>query len=142
MPARRLALASVILLSAACSAGEAVSVRDAVYRPPLGQGSVSAAYLTLTSKSPDRLIGASSPAAGAIEIHTMQRTGDVVRMRRLDGVDLPAGRPVRFEPGGLHLMLIDLEDEGENAAIAITFELESGAKVTSKFERAGAGVLD
>jgi len=91
----------------------------------------AAAFLTLTNAGPvaDRLVGAASPAAGRIEIHTMSMHDGVMRMRPVDGVDLPAGATVALAPGGLHLMLFELAGP---LAAGGHFDL------TLRFEHAGA----
>ena len=74
------------------------------------QQKVGGAYVTLTSPAGDRLLGASSPVAGRVEMHEMQVEGTVMRMRELaDGLPLPAGQAVSLAPGGNHLMLVDLK---------------------------------
>ncbi len=94
------------------------------------RGGSGAAFLTLknTGAAPDRLLSASSPAAGRVELHSMVRDGDVMRMREQPAIALPPGQEVVLRPGGLHVMLLGL-----NAA------LEQGASVplTLRFERAG-----
>jgi copper(I)-binding protein len=73
------------------------------------QGQVSSgAYMTLTAREPLTLTGASSPAAAIVEIHQMKLEGDVMKMRAIDQLALPAGRPVELKPGGYHIMLMDL----------------------------------
>jgi periplasmic copper chaperone A len=73
-----------------------------------GQAS-SGAYMTFQAREPLTLVGAASPAAGIIEIHQMKMEGDVMKMRAVDTLDLPAGQPVEFKPGGYHFMLMDLK---------------------------------
>jgi periplasmic copper chaperone A len=70
----------------------------------------SAVYLNLrnTSREADRLVGVESPVARTAEIHHSQLEDGIVRMRRVDGISLDAGETVEFRPGGLHLMLIDV----------------------------------
>ncbi len=73
------------------------------------QQKVGGAYVTLTSPVDDRLMGASSPAAGRAGVHEMIMDGQVMRMReQKDGIALPAGKPVALTPGGYHIMLMDL----------------------------------
>lgn len=57
----------------------------------------------------DRLVGGSTPVARDVEIHSMTMDGAVMRMRRQDGVDIPADRETKLEPGGTHLMLVGLK---------------------------------
>ncbi len=47
--------------------------------------------------------------AGVAEVHEMKLEGDVMKMRALPGLDLPAGKAVELKPGGYHLMLMDLK---------------------------------
>jgi copper(I)-binding protein len=64
-------------------------------------------YVTLTARADDRLVGVDTTAADHGEIHTMDMTGGVMRMRRLaDGLALPAGKAVELRPGSFHVMVI------------------------------------
>ena len=87
-----------------------------------------AAYLTIENagSEPDRLVGASSPAAKSVEIHEMVDDGGTMRMRPLaDGLAIPANATTALEPGGYHIMLIGLvEDltEGDIYDLTLTFE--------------------
>ncbi|MEZ5614803.1 MAG: copper chaperone PCu(A)C [Rhodocyclaceae bacterium] len=69
---------------------------------------VAAAYLTLESPKDARVVSAESDVAGTVQFHAMSMQGDVMRMRRLETLDLPAGRPLRLAPGGIHMMLTGL----------------------------------
>jgi copper(I)-binding protein len=55
------------------------------------------------------LVAAESPAAGAVEIHAMRMEGNVMRMRAIGSLELPAGQTVELKPGGYHAMLLDLK---------------------------------
>jgi copper(I)-binding protein len=57
----------------------------------------------------DRLVGASSSVAERVELHTMRMEGDVMRMRRVEGIDVPANGHVEMGPGGHHLMFMGLK---------------------------------
>lgn len=108
----KLVLALVPLaLAAACSpapkAPATVAIADAWCRPTPAGALAGACYLTLTASADDRLTGVATPVAGRGEIHSMDMTGGVMRMRKLDdGVALPTGKPVALKPGAEHLMLI------------------------------------
>ena len=85
-----------------------------------------AAYVTIANEGEraDRLAGASSAIAGRVEIHVHEQAGEMMAMRRLDGLDLPPGEYVRLAPGGMHLMLIGLEHPLENGGrftVRLTF---------------------
>jgi copper(I)-binding protein len=60
-------------------------------------------------RQPDRLVGGSTPAARAVEIHAMHMDGDVMRMRRQDGMAIAPGSAAELQPGGTHLMLVGLK---------------------------------
>ena len=102
---------------------EGLFARATLPRAPNG-----GAYFSLTNTGPadDRLIGASTSIAGEVQIHSSTVEGDVMRMREVpDGVLLPAGETVTFEPSGLHLMLVGLNQplvEGEAFPLTLQFE--------------------
>jgi periplasmic copper chaperone A len=102
-----------------------------------------AVFLTLENKgdADDRLVGAATPRAGVTEIHTHTMDDGVMRMRKIDGVDVPAGTPVAFAPGGLHFMLIGLTaplKEGETFPLTLTFEKAGAVEVMVLVEKRGS----
>lgn len=125
-------MAAIVITAAAVAAlSRAAEVNlnlsDAWARPTLGAGRTSAAYVTVTNmgSADDRLVAAGLPGAASVEIHTAGMENGVMRMRRLEGVDIPAGESVRFAPGGLHIMIIGLEDplvEGDTVPLTLVFE--------------------
>ena len=121
--------AALLALAPAAPAGAqgAIEVAGAWAPASAGDARAGAVYLEIRNRGAgdDRLIGASSPAAAAAELHTHVVTGDVVRMRRLDGVVLPAGGAVRFAPGGRHVMLIGLRRKltaGGRLSLTLVFD--------------------
>jgi copper(I)-binding protein len=130
----RLALTVALLaLTAAGSAGaEPVTATAAWIRATPPGARTAAAYLTLTNAGPaDRLLGATTPAARAVEVHTHVMEGAMHRMVPLADLPLPAGAAVRLEPGALHLMLVDL-----------AAPLEAGAQVVLSLRFAVSGALE
>jgi copper(I)-binding protein len=105
-----------------------------------------AAYLTVTNDggAADRLIEAQSPVAGRVELHTHEVDSEgVMRMREVDGIDLPAGETIALRPGGLHVMLIGLGDrlvEGEAFALTLVFEQAGPVEVEVQVESVTFGV--
>lgn len=132
---RRLAMAILAIVVAACSGGQtaAVTIENAQYRPPLVDGGSGVAYFSITSGVADRIVGVSSPLAKAVEIHESRSTGGMAAMERREAVDLAAGNPVIFGPGGLHLMVIAPQPLPATATFPIQIELESGAVQTISF---------
>ena len=86
-----------------------VAIKDAWVRTTVPGQKASGAFMTLTSKADLKLVGASSPVAGVTEVHEMKMSGDVMQMRAIPSLDLPAGKAVALRPGGLHVMLLDLK---------------------------------
>jgi copper(I)-binding protein len=76
-------------------------------------------------KEADRLVSASSPVAGRVEIHEMAMDGGIMTMRAVKGIDLKPGATVELRPGGYHVMLEDLKQplkDGEQIPLVLTFE--------------------
>jgi hypothetical protein len=101
-----------------------LTIGGAAVRPPLGGLTTAAGYMTIRNDGDegDRLIGAASPAATSIELHTHRMDGGVARMERVEQVDVPAHATVTFAPGGLHLMLFGFRGEGRSATVTLRFE--------------------
>ncbi|KAA1179858.1 copper chaperone PCu(A)C [Rhizobium tropici] len=106
-------------------------VRAMVPGAPVGGG-----YMTITNtgNTDDRLVAASSPRAGTVQIHEMRMDEDIMVMRELaDGLPIPAGKTIELKPGGYHVMFMKVTDrfiEGQTV------------KATLKFEKAGSVDID
>lgn len=103
-----------------------VSVKDAWIRGTVQGQSATGAYMELTGKSNARLVGVASPAARIAEVHNMTMEKGVMKMFPVEGIDLPAGKPVKLAPGGYHVMLMDLQKPlkaGDRVPLKLTFEL-------------------
>ena len=93
------------------------------------------AFMKITARQPMQLIGVSSPVAGTAEVHEMKMEGDIMRMRQVAKVDLPAGRTVEFKPGGYHLMLMDLKQALKpGTAVPLTLVFRDANGVERKLE--------
>jgi copper(I)-binding protein len=95
-----------------------------------------------TGKAADRLVGASTPAAERVELHTMAMDGNVMRMREVAAIDLPPGQTVALEPGRLHLMLMGLKSPlkaDTKVPLTLKFEKAGEVQVELKVEAADAG---
>ena len=100
-------LAAAVFASAAAHAQ--VTVADAWVRTTVAQQTTTAAYMTITSAHGGKLVEASSPVAASAEVHEMKMAGDMMKMRAVDALPLPAGKPVELKPNGLHMMLVGLK---------------------------------
>lgn len=125
----RALVAAAFLASAASLPAWAasVSVTDAWARATMPGQKVSAAYMQIRADAPARLLSATSPVVPRVEVHEMKMDGSVMRMRQLQAVELPAGKTVSLEPGGLHIMLMNLPKPiAAGDVIPLTLVIESG----------------
>ncbi|XDZ66297.1 copper chaperone PCu(A)C [Alphaproteobacteria bacterium LSUCC0684] len=101
---------------------------DARIRMAVPGANVTAAYVTITNtgSQAEYLLGAETEIARRVEIHRMEMSGDVMRMRPLgEPLEIKPGETVTLEAGGLHLMLMDLtqrKKKGETAPLSLVFE--------------------
>jgi len=142
MVLKRLAIAGCLLISAtALAQPRQVDIKDAWARATPGKAENGAAYLTIVSPTPDRLVAVSSPAAKKASLHTMTMDGGVMKMRPLDGLDVPANQPVTLKPGGIHIMLQGLNEPlqaGKSFPLTLTFEKAGERQIEVAVEKAGA----
>jgi periplasmic copper chaperone A len=139
MPTRAVFFAvfsAFIGLSAAAQVKPAdVTVKDAWVRTTVPGQKGTGAFMSITAKSDLRLVGASSAVAGVTEVHEMKMNGDIMQMRAVSGVDLPAGKVVALQPGGFHVMLLDLKTAlPKNATVPLTLLFKDAKGVESKVE--------
>lgn len=121
-----LAQAASFVLSAAAFAQ--VTVSDPWIRATVPVQKVTGAFMRLQSATPARLVGVQSEIAGRAELHEMAMDGQTMRMRRVDAVALPAGKPVDLASGGHHIMLFDLKRQvKEGESVALTLQVQDAA---------------
>jgi periplasmic copper chaperone A len=140
MPSLRLAtlLLALPLVAAAAEPGAEgragdVVIADAWARATLGPVRNSAAYMTLANHGtvPDRLIAAASPAARKAELHVHLHEGGIVRMRPVAAIEVAPGEATVLQPGGLHVMLVDLDGPlAPGDRLTLTLAFETGGPVT------------
>jgi copper(I)-binding protein len=103
---------------------------------------VGAGFMQLKNAgAADRVIGASSPVAGRVEMHVTVREGEVMKMREVNAFDLPAGGTYELKPGGAHLMLMDLKrplKKGETVPLTLKLEKGGELKLELQVEELGA----
>lgn len=108
------------------------AVSDAWVRSVPPAARMTAGYLSIHNPGPDALVivGVESPMFAAIEMHSSDVVDGVSRMRQQQTVRVPAGETVRFEPGGLHLMLMQPADAiPSSGEIEMALVLESGERL-------------
>ena len=118
------------------------SVKEPWVRATVPRQKSTAAYMEITAPRAGRLLEASSPLAGVVEIHEMRMENNVMRMRAVAALELPAGRPVELKPGGYHIMLMDLRGhlrEGDEVPMTLLIEYRNGVRETIKIDAAVRG---
>lgn len=117
------------------SGASAITVRDAWVHAIAGSSGITGAFMIIENSggAADRLLsaGVSAEIAGAVEIHeTTVGEDQAMRMRPVEGVDVPAGGSVKLEPGGIHLMLLDMKrDLTPGGALTLTLTFASGVQL-------------
>lgn len=142
---------SLAMALAACGSAEAVSADGAWARTSPMMATAGAVYMNLTSEETDRLVGASvdTSIAATTEVHETVETGahmgddgegddmggkgdmsemegmGAMTMQEVESIELPAGQTINLEPGGFHIMLLDLAEPlevGDTFDVTLDFE--------------------
>ena len=140
MTTRRFLLGAMLLAPAAARAQTPAVTVENPWTRAARAGGQGAGFLTLRSAGGDRLLSASSPAANRVELHTHLRDGDVMRMRPVENIELPAGTAVTLQPGGFHLMFMGLKQPFEQGGqVPVTLVFERAGSMTIQLPVQGAG---
>lgn len=129
---RRYAMVGLALVAQAAVAAE-VKVENAWMRATAPGQQVAGAFMDITSPVDAKLVGAASPVAGSMEVHSMRMNQGVMEMREIKALALPKNKTVRLAPGGFHLMLFDLKQAmkpGETVPITLTIETADKKRAT------------
>lgn len=133
-----------VLVSTAVTAGhEHIQVSAAWSRevPPVSD--VGVVYFTVSNHGHviDRLVGISTPKARKAEMHTSSMEDGVMKMRRLEAIEVSPGEPAVFQPGGNHGMLMQLTSplvKGERFPLTLQFERAGAVQVMVEVKHIGA----
>ena len=107
--------------------GEGIEVQEAWARPG-ADGRMIAAYFLISNfnSEDDVLTSIETEVAQNAEVHeSYEREEGMMSMRDVPRLDLPAQSTVRFEQGGLHVMLMQLTrklSDGDTFKLTLTFE--------------------
>jgi len=101
-------LAAAALLAACSTAQPPITAADIRISRPAGDSAMAAGYLTLTNntRNPVTITRVTSPQFESVAMHETVIEDGVAHMRAIGNLTLAPGEPVRFEPGGKHLMLM------------------------------------
>ena len=128
-------LAAVLASAPAWAQTAAVKVEGAWARASVQGQKATGAFMRLTAQDSARLVRAESPAAGITEVHEMKMEGDIMKMRAIPALDLPAGKTVELKPGGYHVMLLDLKAPlAKDTSVPLTLVFQDAKGVESKLD--------
>ncbi|XBQ16774.1 MAG: copper chaperone PCu(A)C [Oceanicaulis sp.] len=115
-----------------------LAVTSGWVRNPPGGRQVTAGFVTITG-GPARLSYVESAEAERVEMHTMAMEGDVMRMRQVEGMDVPANGALELATGGDHLMIFGLTPEAAaDGELALTFTFDDGRSIQAALPFADA----
>ena len=129
------AIVAALLSAPAWAQTAAVKVEGAWARASVQGQKATGAFMRLTAKDSARLVRAESPAAGLAEVHEMKMEGDIMKMRAVPALDLPAGKTVELKPGGYHVMLLDLKAPlAKGSAVPLTLVFQDAQGTESRLD--------
>ncbi len=104
---------------------------------------VAAGYMEIrnSGRQPDRLLSASTPLAKRVEMHGTERDGEVMKMREVKALEIPARERYELRPGGAHLMLVDIAQplkKGERFRLRLRFERAGDLEVELEVQDLGS----
>ncbi len=131
----KLAVLAVLFSGIITSVQAQVTVKEAWVRATVAQQKASGAFMQISSVKDAKLVEVRSPVAGIAELHKMEMNDNVMKMRQIDSVDLPAGKTVELKPGAFHVMLLDLKGQIKDGDIVpLTLVIEGKDKKRETLE--------
>lgn len=131
---RRLALVVLLLFPLlSCGQSAKLEVKDAWTRDTVGRTVNAAIFMVITSQRGDRLVGASTSIAQKTDLMTIAGGNGAMEMKYVQGIDIPANKPVSLNPGGLHVWLAGLKQPlraGQTFPLFLKFEKAGQRQVT------------
>jgi hypothetical protein len=132
-------VAALAMVASACGGDAEIEVSDVWARTSARTQDAGAVYMTISGgEADDRLIGVSvsSNVAGMAQIHETSMDDDgVMMMQPVVEIGVPADGEVMLEPGGFHVMLMNLADPletGETIDVTLTFEDAGTVEVSAE----------
>ncbi|MBT9503043.1 MAG: copper chaperone PCu(A)C [Burkholderiaceae bacterium] len=124
-------LATLLGAALMATASAQVTVKDPWVRATVAQQKATGAFMQLTAAKDTRLVSVSTSLTAMAEVHEMAMDNNVMKMRQIPALDLPAGKAVELKPGGYHLMLMDLKQQvkaGDTVPLTLVFEDKAGKR--------------
>lgn len=123
------------LATLASNAHAQVAVSNAWVRATVPGQQATGMFGTFTAKQDSTLVSASSPVASTVEVHEMKMEGDVMKMRAIPALALPAGQAVALKPGSYHVMLMGLKKPlPDGSSVPLKLVIEDAQKKPSTID--------
>jgi len=122
---------------------DAIKIENAYTRATAPGQQVAGGFMKIENKGnvADQLVSASSPAAGEVQLHEMAMDGNVMKMRQVKDIAIPAGGSVELKPGGYHLMFMNLKGPfaaGQTVPVKLKFVKAGELEVKLPVNEVGA----
>jgi copper(I)-binding protein len=122
-----------------------IKIEHAYTRATMPGQQVAGGFMKIENKSgpADQLVSVSSPIAGEVQLHEMAMEGNVMKMRQVQGISVPAGGAVELKPGGLHIMFINIKaplTAGETVPVKLKFAKAGEVEVSMPVNVMGQNV--
>lgn len=134
-------LAPLFFSAAALAAGaDQISVQEPYVRLAPPNAPATAAFMVIRNAGDKdvKVVRADNPASKVTELHTHLNEGGIMKMRQVPAIEIKAKSEVKLQPGGLHVMLIDMKNamkEGDVVPITLTLDDGSSKQVEARVMR-------
>lgn len=130
---KKFILAAVLACAPVAVCAADLDISGAFLRASPRVANTGAGFLTIANPGPtdDALVAAEADVSNAVELHTHVKDGEVMRMRQVPSIPVPAGGTAQLKPGGDHIMFINLHKpllEGQTVPVTLVFA-KAGRKV-------------
>jgi copper(I)-binding protein len=125
--------ALIATIALAATAHAQTTVTTPWVRATVPQQTASGAFMQVRSADAARLVSVTSPMAASVQLHKMEMNGQMMKMREVDSIELPAGETVNLASGGYHVMLFGLKrqlKEGDVVPLSLVIERKKGKRET------------
>ena len=120
----------------------AIKIENAYTRATAPGQQVAGGFMKIENKgTADQLVSASSPVAGEVQLHEMSMDGNVMKMRQVKDIAVPANGAVELKPGGYHLMFLNLKgpfNAGQTVPVKLKFAKAGEVEVKLPVNAVGA----
>jgi len=136
-------IAVALAVASAAAVAQVPKIADAWARSTVSGQTAGGGYLRIDNKGggADRLVAVSADVSTTVELHTMTMDGDVMRMREVSAIEVPAGQTIELKPGGFHIMFMGLKaplKAGSSFPLMLKFEKAGEVKTRMQVAAPGA----